>query len=116
MRSARRLESLPLYVFATLDAKLKALRDQGVDIIKLDIGSPDGPPPEFIVDQLYRSASDPTRHGYAGYTGTPRLRQAMVDYYGRRFGVALRAADQVLPLAGKQRGHRQHGAGLARSW
>lgn len=104
MRPARRLESLPLYVFATLDAKLKALRDQGADIIKLDIGSPDGPPPDFVVQQLYQSASDPGRHGYAGYTGTPRLRQAMVDYYRRRFGVALNAASQVLPLLGSKEG------------
>lgn len=104
MRSARRLESLPLYVFATLDAKLKALRSQGIDIIKLDIGSPDGPPPAFIVEALHKAASNPARHGYAGYTGTPALRQAMVDYYARRFGVTLSVADQVLPLLGSKEG------------
>jgi LL-diaminopimelate aminotransferase len=112
VRSARRLESLPLYVFATLDAKLKTLRDQGVDIIKLDIGSPDGPPPDFVVHQLYQSASDPSRHGYAGYTGTPRLRQAMVDYYRRRFAVALNVANQVLPLLGSKEGI----ANMAMAW
>lgn len=112
MRSARRLESLPLYVFATLDAKLKTLRSQGVDIIKLDIGSPDGPPPDFVIDALHRAASDPSRHGYAGYTGTPQLRQAMVDYYGHRFGVSLRVADQVLPLLGSKEGI----ANLALAW
>ncbi len=112
MRSARRLDSLPLYVFATLDAKLKALRDRGVDVIKLDIGSPDGPPPEFVVQALYHSASDPTRHGYAGYAGTPRLRQAMVDYYGRRFGVTLNVANQVLPLLGSKEGI----ANMALAW
>jgi LL-diaminopimelate aminotransferase len=101
-----------MYVFATLDAKLKILRDQGVDVIKLDIGSPDGPPAPFIVEQLYRTASDPTRHGYAGYAGTPRLRQAMVDYYGSRFGVALSAKNQVLPLLGSKEGI----ANMALAW
>jgi LL-diaminopimelate aminotransferase len=104
VRSARRLESLPLYVFATLDAKLRALRSQGVDIIKLDIGSPDGPPPVFVVDELHKAASNPARHGYAGYTGTPALRQAMVDYYARRFGATLNVSDQVLPLLGSKEG------------
>lgn len=112
MRSARRLESLPLYVFATLDAKLKTLRDQGVDVIKLDIGSPDGPPPDFVVEQLCRSASDPARHGYAGYTGTSKLRQAMVDYYRQRFGVTLSVANQVLPLLGSKEGI----ANMALAW
>jgi LL-diaminopimelate aminotransferase len=103
---------LPLYVFATLDAKLKVLRDQGIDVIKLDIGSPDGPPPGFVVEQLHRSASDPTRHGYAGYTGTPRLRQAMVDYYRTRFWVTLNVANQVLPLLGSKEGI----ANMALAW
>jgi LL-diaminopimelate aminotransferase len=93
MRAARRLDSLPIYVFALLDAKLKTARAQGVDVIKLDIGSPDGPPPADIIAALARSASAPTRHGYAGYFGTPALRQAMVDYYaspliGSKEGIA----------------------------
>lgn len=112
MRSAHRLESLPLYVFASLDARLKTLRDQGVDIIKLDIGSPDGPPPDFVIEQLHRSALDPARHGYAGYTGTPRLRQAMVDYYRQRFGVTLGVTNQVLPLLGSKEGI----ANMALAW
>ncbi len=41
MRPAHRLESLPVY-FRHPDARVKALAKQGVDVIKLDIGSPDG--------------------------------------------------------------------------
>ena len=61
MRAAHRLDSLPIYVFALLDAKLKSLRDRGVDIIKLDIGSPDGSPAAAIIDALAGSARDPAR-------------------------------------------------------
>lgn len=104
MRCARRLETLPMYFFAALDEKLKALRAQGVDVIKLDMGSPDGPPPNFVIDALARSAADPAHHGYAGYLGTPRLRQAMVDYYRTRFEVALDASSEVLPLIGSKEG------------
>ena len=112
MRAARRLDSLPIYVFALLDAKLKAARAQGVDVIKLDIGSPDGPPPEAIRTALAEAASEPTRHGYAGYFGTPRLRQAMVDYYASRFGVALDPTNEVLPLIGSKEGI----ANMALAW
>ncbi len=112
MQAARRLDSLPVYVFAVLDAKLKAVRAQGIDVIKLDIGSPDGPPPAPIITALAESASDPTRHGYAGYFGTPRLRQAMVDYYASRFGVALDGAGEVLPLIGSKEGI----ANMALAW
>ena len=55
MKAARRLDSLPIYVFAVLDAKLKAVRDQGIDVIKLDIGSPDGPPPAAVIAALAKS-------------------------------------------------------------
>ncbi len=112
MRSAHRLESLPLYVFATLDVKLKTLRSQGIDVIRLDIGSPDGPPPGFVIESLAQSAADPTRHGYAGYTGTPRLREAMVDYYARRFGVMVDVSTEVLPLIGSKEGI----ANIALAW
>jgi len=112
VRSARRLESLPVYVFATLDAKLKAVRARGVDVIRLDIGSPDGPPPVFVIDSLARAAADATRHGYAGYTGTPLLRQAMVGYYAQRFGVSLDVATEVLPLIGSKEGI----ANIALAW
>lgn len=104
MKPARRLESLPTYFFAALDEKLKVLRAQGVDIIKLDMGSPDGPPPGFIIDALAQSAADPTHHGYAGYLGTPKLRQAMVAYYRARFNVGLDVDSEVLPLIGSKEG------------
>ena len=101
---AKRLDSVPPYVFATLGARLRVLEAQGLSVIRLDIGSPDGPTPEFIVRALGASAADPTHHSYAGYLGTPRLRQALVDYYATRFGVNLRVSDEVLPLLGSKEG------------
>jgi LL-diaminopimelate aminotransferase len=104
MRAAQRLDSLPEYVFAALGAKLRALEAQGRVIIRLDMGSPDGPPADFIIGTLARSAATPASHGYMGFTGIPRLRQAMGDYYASRFGVALDADTEVLPLIGSKEG------------
>jgi LL-diaminopimelate aminotransferase len=104
MNFAERLENLPPYVFASLGNRIRELVSQGKDIIRLDIGSPDLPPPDFIIEAMYRSAQNPSHHGYAGYYGTPELRQAMVAYYKRRFGVDLDPASQVVSLIGSKEG------------
>jgi len=104
MKLARRLEDLPTYVFATIGQRVRALQGEGVDVIRLDIGSPDLPPPEPVVERLYRSAQDPHKHGYASFYGAPSFRAAIADYYRRRFGVALDPEGQVLPLIGSKEG------------
>ncbi len=101
---AQRLVNLPPYVFAGLEKRIARMVAEGRDVIRLDIGSPDQPPAPFIIESLYRSAKDDTHHGYAGYFGTPQLRQAMADYYERRFGVRLDPKTQVLPLIGSKEG------------
>jgi LL-diaminopimelate aminotransferase len=104
MKIADRVENLPPYVFARLGNQIRELTAQGKDIVRLDIGSPDLPPPDFIVEAMHQSALDPGHHGYAGFYGTPELRQAMAGYYARRFGVQLDPEKQVVPLIGSKEG------------
>lgn len=104
MQIADRLAQLPEYVFATLGARIAELAGQGKDIIRLDIGSPDLPPPGWIIEELYRSAQKPEHHGYSGYFGRPELRKAIADYYQRRFGVDLDASREVVTLIGSKEG------------
>ncbi|MEZ4767051.1 MAG: aminotransferase class I/II-fold pyridoxal phosphate-dependent enzyme [Caldilineales bacterium] len=112
MRPAKRLDNVPMYVFAAHGARLNKLAAEGLDIIRLDIGEPDEPPPAFIIDALEESARNPKNHGYAGYGGRPELKRAIVDYYRTRFGVALDAASEVLPLIGSKEGL----ANIALAW
>ncbi len=104
MRPANRVANLPPYVFATLGKRLAELRAQGRDIIRLDMGSPDMPPPEPIIEALYSSARDAEHHGYPGFSGIPALRQAIADYYARRFDVTLDPASELVPLIGSKEG------------
>ncbi|HSJ53262.1 MAG TPA: LL-diaminopimelate aminotransferase [Anaerolineae bacterium] len=104
MKIANRLESLPAYVFARLGERLKELASQGVDVIRLDIGSPDLPPPDAITDALYRSAQNASNHGYGGYYGIPELRRAIATYYQQRFDISLNPDKQVVPLIGSKEG------------
>lgn len=104
MNAADRVINLPPYVFAQVGQRIRELMAEGKDIIRLDIGSPDLPPPDFILEELYRSTRVPTHHGYGGYYGTPELRRAMANYYEARFGIKLDPEKEVAPLIGSKEG------------
>lgn len=101
---AARLNNLPAYPFAILGQRIQQMAAQGIHVIRLDIGSPDMPPPPAVVEALYASARRDDTHGYAGYKGTPRFRQAVTHYYRQRFGVELHPDREVLPLLGSKEG------------
>ncbi len=101
---ATRLKTLPPYPFALLNARTRELKIQGHDVIGLDIGSPDMPPPDCVIDALNRSAREAGNHGYSGYKGTPAFRSAIADYYQQRFGVTLDPEQQIVPLLGSKEG------------
>ncbi|MEL7432623.1 MAG: aminotransferase class I/II-fold pyridoxal phosphate-dependent enzyme [Chloroflexota bacterium] len=101
---AQRLENLPPYVFATISQQVREMQLRGIDIIRMDIGSPDLPPVDFVMDALDESARQPNAHGYSGYRGIPRFREAVARYYKNRFDVTLNPETQVLPLIGSKEG------------
>ena len=69
--------------------------------ISLGIGEPKHATPPFIMQAL----SDALGTGLAGYpatAGEPALRQACADWIGRRYGLKLDAATQILPVNGSR--------------
>jgi LL-diaminopimelate aminotransferase len=94
---------LPENFFAVIENRVAELRAQGVDIIRLDIGSPDMPPAPHIIAALSQSAGNPKAHGYQSHAGTQALREAWAGMYARTFGVAIQPED-VLPLLGSKEG------------
>jgi LL-diaminopimelate aminotransferase len=104
MRVAKRIQSLPPYLFADLDRKVAAKRAAGADVISLGVGDPDLPTPRHVVEALQEAAEDPSTHQYASYYGLPALRLAIAEWYGRRFGVQLDPEKEVLPLIGLKEG------------
>src|SRR5258705_7661263 len=103
-KHAYRLDQLPPYGFAVIGHKIQTMHAAGKDVIRLDIGSPDLPPPEPVVHALKVSASNPRHYQYGSYRGDPSFRRAVADYYERRFGVSLHPDHQVLPLLGSKEG------------
>lgn len=104
MRVARRIESLPPYLFAELDRKLAAKRAEGIDVISLGVGDPDLPTPDHIVEAMRDAIADPATHRYPSYYGSPDFRGAVAAWYSRRFGVELDPDTEVMALIGSKEG------------
>ncbi len=101
---AERLKRLPPYLFAEIDKKKQAARARGVDVIDLGIGDPDLPTPPNVIQALQQAALDPQNHRYPSYEGMPAFRQAVADWYAKRFGVRLDPESEVLTLIGSKEG------------
>ena len=56
MRTARRIDAIPPYLFAEIDRKIAERKAAGVDVISFGIGDPDLPTPDFVVEELARAA------------------------------------------------------------
>jgi LL-diaminopimelate aminotransferase len=101
---AKRIQALPPYLFAEIDRKKRAAMAKGVDLIDLGIGDPDIPTPGRIIQRLSETAAKPANHRYPSSSGMMEFRQAVADWYDRRFGVTLDAATEVASLIGSKEG------------
>jgi len=101
---ATRLEQIPPYLFAEIDRKVQEKRSKGVDVIGLDVGDPDMPSPDYVVEALIEAARDPRNHHYPSYYGLKSLREAIAYWYEQRFGVVLDPDTEVLPTLGSKDG------------
>jgi aspartate/methionine/tyrosine aminotransferase len=82
-----------------IDARAKALRAAGEDVIGFGAGEPDFPTPEPIVEAAVAACRDPRNHHYTPTAGLPELREAIAAKTARDSGLAA-VADQVLVTNG----------------
>ncbi|TCS83551.1 LL-diaminopimelate aminotransferase [Tepidibacillus fermentans] len=90
-------------VFSELANYKKQRIEQGLEVIDLSVGSPDLPPPVYVMEALVDAVKDPTQYGYA-LKGTDEFHEAVADYYHKRFSVQLNPKKEVLQLMGSQDG------------
>ena len=101
---AKRLSALPPYVFARLDELKARAREQGIDLIDLGMGNPDGVPPQPVIDAAIAALADPPNHGYPPFEGTRSFRTAITNWYQARYNVVLEPDTEALPLIGSKEG------------
>lgn len=100
----RRINALPPYAFAPIDALKMEYRRAGEDVIDLGFGNPDIPSPDTAVNKLIEAVQNPRNHRYSMTRGIPKLREAVSNLYERRFAVTLDPETEVCATIGAKEG------------
>lgn len=104
MRFASRVEKVPPYLFVEISRKIAQKRAQGIDVISFGIGDPDLATPDNVIRRLKQTSTDTPNHRYPETEGLPEFRNAVADWYLKRFGVTLDSEKEVLSLIGAKEG------------
>lgn len=104
VKPADRTSSVQEYYFSAKLRQIDEMRNSGIDVINLGIGSPDMPPSENTLDRLSSESRKQNVHGYQSYSGSPVLRKAFAKWYFDYFNVILDPEGEVLPLIGSKEG------------
>ena len=82
---ADRVKAIPPYLFAKIDETKQKAAYQGIDLIDFGIGDPDLPTSQEIIQVMQQAVLQRKYHRYPPYSGTIKCRQAIADYYKKRF-------------------------------
>ncbi|UOF94102.1 MAG: alanine transaminase [Bordetella sp.] len=104
MRKFSRIEQLPPYVFSITRELKIAAQQRGEDIIDMSMGNPDKSPPKHIINKLIEASIRPENHGYSLTRGIPILRQAICNWYKRRYSVELNPNSEAIVTIGSKEG------------
>lgn len=99
-----RIQRLPPYVFAQVQALKLEARRRGVDIIDFGMGNPDRPTPPHIVEKLVEASRNGKNHRYSASRGITKLRHAITGWYKRRYDVELDPESEAIATIGSKDG------------
>jgi len=80
--------------------RARALEAQGRDIIHLEIGEPDFPTPQNVIDAGKKALDEGWTH-YGPSQGLPELREAIAEYISATRGISVSAANVCVVPGGK---------------
>ena len=100
-RVSARLAAIAESATLAVDAKAKALKAKGENVIGFGAGEPDFPTPERIVEAAVRAARDPKFHRYTPAAGLPELREAIAEKTKRDSGFSVDASQVLVTVGGK---------------
>ncbi|OQP01706.1 LL-diaminopimelate aminotransferase [Geobacillus sp. 44C] len=103
MKLAARMKAFSTSIFSELSIYIKQKCSEKNDMIDLSIGSPDLPPPPFVMEALSRYASDPKAYGYT-LKGTREFHEAVAFYYQTAHHVSLHPETEIMYVIGSQDG------------
>jgi aspartate aminotransferase len=101
-RVSERVAAVSPSATLAVDAKAKALRAAGENVIGFGAGEPDFPTPEHIVSAAEAACSNPRAHKYTPTAGLPELREAVAEKTQRDSGLVVTSAQVLVTNGGKQ--------------
>lgn len=104
INTAKRLGDVKEYYFSTKLREIARMRNDGIDVLNLGIGSPDLPASRHVVEELHAATNYEKAHAYQSYSGIPELRKAFAAWYAKYFQVSLNPDTEILPLMGSKEG------------
>ncbi len=108
---AKRLDHFEEGIFSSIERKVVAYQQQGREVFNLSVGTPDFHPPEQVMQVLSQAALKPENYRYT-LRDYPELRQAVAEYYLRRYDTAIDGSTEVLAVHGTQEGMGHLGMAL----
>ncbi|MFH1283690.1 MAG: LL-diaminopimelate aminotransferase [bacterium] len=104
VKTNKRFEQLPPYLFAEIDRKKFEAQQQGRKIISLGVGDPDMPTPERIVKAGQEALKNPSNHHYPFGIGLTSFRETVAKWMRARFNIQLDLDREIIPLIGSKEG------------
>lgn len=103
---AERVKRIPKYLFVRMEELIKEQEKRGVEMIRLGVGIPDLPTPQFIIDKLVEEVRKPEHHFYSleCSPGEDFFRQALSRWYKNRFGASVDWKSEASNLIGAKEG------------
>jgi aspartate/methionine/tyrosine aminotransferase len=100
-RTSALLSAIAESATLAVDAKAKALKAKGENIIGFGAGEPDFPTPEHIVEAAARACREPKYHKYSPAAGLPELREAIAQKTTTDSGMDCQASQVLVTNGGK---------------
>jgi aspartate aminotransferase len=101
-RISQRISAVTESATLAIDAKAKALKAAGEDVIGFGAGEPDFPTPAHIVEAAVEACRDVRNHKYTPAAGLPELRSAVAAKTARDSGLEVAAGQVLVTNGGKQ--------------
>jgi aspartate aminotransferase len=100
-RIAGRVAAIAESATLAVDAKAKALKAAGEDVIGFGAGEPDFPTPDYIVEAAAKACREVKNHRYTPAAGLPELRDAIAEKTKRDSGFDVPASQVLVTNGGK---------------
>src|SRR3954463_660803 len=100
-RISSRIAAIEESATLAVDAKAKALKAAGEDVVGFGAGEPDFPTPDHIVEAAAEACRDPKNHKYSHSAGLPELREAIAVKTKRDSGYDVKASQGLVTNGGK---------------